>query len=489
MSQLPMDRGMLPLDPRTVSRGRRRIDVGLPDRDLLCLERDSAERHDVLNPRGGGGALDSRVREPWTRKIDNRYRAHTRPNKAQPLGFRYVETPGNQQMPFVPAHSRHSPRLPEDSKTTEAVSQDRIGEAADEMSAQAEARAAREDIRYARESMQQLREGLERRLGTPHSLAADAAGATSQAALSPAPTFPPTPAHPSAPGSVPRGQWSVPKELVLTGAATEMRGRAHAPIEPGTSPARRALWFRVQGDMKAEAMVQKRFEEDAALLEWRNEFKRSRHKLTREKFRRRREENRRAEEQARLCGADSLMPQLAGRDEGASPPPRRVRQRSPTRSARSGTYPHTNHDVSAARMTTFGNTADSDSLGFSRSGGAAFSERPLGQAAGAEREAPSLTASWLAREDDDALNASARVASSLAARPPEKNLLRSQFRTVNNEGQFVPHTAFHSVQNKPWTEWTAFDATPDKGLNRSSLDPLPADIPTASAFLATMNPV
>ena len=56
----------LPLDPRTVSRGRRRIDVGLPDRDLLCLECESAERHNVLNPREGGGALDSRLRERTT---------------------------------------------------------------------------------------------------------------------------------------------------------------------------------------------------------------------------------------------------------------------------------------------------------------------------------------------------------------------------------------------------------------------------------------
>jgi hypothetical protein len=42
------------------------------------------------------------------RFVPNVYSIHTRPNHHQPMGFKYVKTPGNAQEPYLPIHSDNS---------------------------------------------------------------------------------------------------------------------------------------------------------------------------------------------------------------------------------------------------------------------------------------------------------------------------------------------------------------------------------------------
>lgn len=396
-------------------------------------------------------------RSEWARPVDNRYRAHTRPDKYCPIGFRYVEQPGNQQMKFIPVLSENSPRLEEDPITSRVMEQKRIADAVDRRVLNESRRDQRASTRFALKSRSQLREASELQLGTLSS-SGDDYFRKQQPELIPPPKLAATVARPGPPGTVPRGGWSSAKELQLTAAVEEMRERAHPPIEPGTSPARRSLFFRVKGEQWAEEVTLRRFEEDAALIEWRNQYVRSRRALTRERFRRRQQQNRALEQRSRDWGSSSLMPALAGQEDGTKPPRRRARHQSGSCTQRSS------YNASASRLSATHSAEE-------------------------EASAQELLYTIARATDMDELNRTASLAAEQAKRPRVVNVNRKRFREVNRQGAFVPHTAFHSVKSKPWCDWIEHSSTPPPHSLHSNVEPLANDIAGAARFAATIGAI
>jgi hypothetical protein len=341
------------------------------------------------------------------------YQPHTRPDNAQPIGFKHVR---NAQMYYLNNTSENATHLDIDKKTTQLVSQ-KLDQETKQYQTMLTMRNSRRDMtRYDLARKRQAREQLEERIGTPHSMMPD--GKSSM-------ILEPSRSEMTSFAVVPRGCYDCKQEMERTGAHVEM---AHREFPPSKSLAHMELYFRVKGDMQAEAMIRDRFSQDHALQNWRRSFVEARRDLTRETFKRRQAKNQALENRVKTWCVDSAMPDIAG-----------CRTSSETL-------------FNSANLTERPSTTALDNCRTTMKGGSRIRTFGEGQ-------------STLCRTHN-----SARHSVEIAARRTEKNRQRDVFNDVNYDGEYVPHTKFGCVDNDKSFTWLPYNTTPNPGRSNNNLE-------------------
>lgn len=259
-----------------------------------------------------------------------------------------------------------------------------------------------------------MREQLEGQIGTPHSTMP---GGKSSVVLMPSRS------EVEAFTQIPRGCYDCKKELEKTGAHVEM---AHREFPPSKSLAHMELYFRVKGDMQAEAMIRDRFAADHSLQNWQRSYVEARRDLTREKFRRRREQNKALQDRVKNWCVDSALPDIAG-------------------------------CRSSSEKLLQDSTRPSTTLGIVSTAKGGSKIRTFGEGE-----------STLCRTHNNA-----RHNAEVGARSATTNRRRDLFNDVNYDGEFVPHTRFGCVTNDGSTTWLPYNTTPNPGMATNNLNPVP----------------